>query len=119
MDDFEGLKTSMEEVTAEMAEIPRKLELEVELEDVIELLQSLFICLFIYLFIYLNILIVLLQLSQFSPFVLPPSIPHFPRAIRPPLFMSMGYAYKFLGYSIPYAVLHIPMAILGPTIYIS
>ena len=58
-------------------------------------------------------LIMLLQLSQSSLFgPPPPHTPHLPQAVPTSLFMSMGHAYKFFGYSISYAALYIPMAIL-------
>ena len=58
------------------------------------------------------LLILLLQLSQFSPFAPSTQHPLLTQAISPPLFLSMSHAYKFFSYSISYTLLYIPMAIL-------
>ena len=59
------------------------------------------------------LLIMLLQLSQFSPFaLLPPSTTPLPQAIPTLLSVSIGHVYIFFAYSFPYAVLDIPMTIL-------
>ena len=54
------------------------------------------------------LLIMLLQLSCFPPLSPFTQQPPLPQAIPPPLFMSMGHAYKFFGYYISYTVLYIP-----------
>ena len=58
------------------------------------------------------LLIIRLQLSQFSLFAPLHPAPPTPSGHPPPLFMSMSQAYKFFGFSISYAVLYIPVAIL-------
>ena len=54
----------------------------------------------------------LLQLSQYFLVCLLTQYTQLPQANPTPLFMSVGNAYKFFGYSISYMVLYIPMAIL-------
>ena len=68
----------------------------------------------VFLFNFLNyvLLIMLLQLCYFPPLPLSTQHPPLPHAIPTPLFMSMGHACKFFGYSIYCTVLYIPMAIL-------
>ena len=61
-------------------------------------------------FFFIFLFLFLLQLSQFPPTLFSPSIwqPPLLQAIPTPLLMSMGHAYKFIGYSISYTVLYIP-----------
>ena len=69
--------------------------------------------LFIYLFIYLCIIYyAIIVVPTFLP--LPPCTQHFPHSwtISPPLFMSMGHAYKFFGNTIFYTSLSIPLPLL-------
>ena len=57
------------------------------------------------------VLIMLLQLSHFSPFI--PLCPaHPPPTCIPPLqFMSMGHTYKLFGFYISYTILTLPLSI--------
>ena len=61
---------------------------------------------------YILLIILLIIMSQFFSFGPSPQHPALLQAIPTPLFMSMGHMYKFLGYSISYTVLYIPMVIL-------
>ena len=63
--------------------------------------------------VFLNYVFLIITVAPISP-PLPPSTQHspLPQAIPTPLFMSVGRACKFFGYSISYTVLYIPMAIL-------
>ena len=65
--------------------------------------------LFLKLFFIDYAIVVVLILPHLAPST---QYPLLPQAIPTPLFMSMGHVYKFFGYSISYAVLYIPMAIL-------
>ena len=61
---------------------------------------------FVILFLNYILLFMLLQLSQLFPFgPLPSSASPLPQAVPTLLLMSMGNAYMFFGYSIPYAIL--------------
>ena len=56
------------------------------------------------------LLIMLLQLSHlFSPLNPPLLCAPPPTSTPPPQFMSMGYTYKFCGFSISYAILNFPL----------
>ena len=44
----------------------------------------------------------------FAPLLPSTQQPPLPQVIPPPLFISIGYAYKFFGYTISYTVLYIP-----------
>ena len=58
------------------------------------------------------LLIMLLQLSQFSTYALHHPSPPLPQAIPSPLFTSISHVRKFFGYFISCTVLYILMAIL-------
>ena len=64
------------------------------------------------------ILIMLLQFSQFPPFIPPPPCTLQPSSIPPPQFMSMGCTYKFFEFCFLYHSLPLPINLM-PTNYVS
>ena len=61
------------------------------------------------------------HLCFFFPVPFPPFFPHFypsppcttlPASILHPCFMSLGYTYKFFGFSVSYTILNLPLSIL-------